>query len=86
MAQLYQLPGPQRSAPPALTRIDAVLRRIRNKYLQTPEFRLTLEEAQDLWQLERTECEALLIALVDAAFLRRVGGAFMHSGSTRLVP
>jgi hypothetical protein len=63
------------------TRIDELLRRIQSDYVQRPELRLTLEEAQHLWQLDRTECEALLTAFVDAAFLRRVGGAFMRARS-----
>jgi hypothetical protein len=63
------------------TRIDELVWRIQSEYVQRPELRLTLEEAQDLWQLDRTECEALLTALVDAAFLRRVGGIFMRARS-----
>lgn len=67
----------QRCVQRCSTRIDELVRRIQSEYVQRPELRLTLEEAQDLWQLERTECEALLTALVDAAFLRRIGGAFI---------
>jgi hypothetical protein len=63
------------------TRIDKLVRRIQSEYVQRPELRLTLDEAQDLWQLERTECEALLTALVDAAFLRRIGGVFTRARS-----
>ena len=63
------------------TRIDKLVRRIQSEYVQRPELRLTLDEAQDLWQLERTECEALLTALVDAAFLRRIGGVFLRARS-----
>jgi hypothetical protein len=75
----------ERSVQRCSTRIGELVRRIQRDYVQRPELRLTLEEAQLLWQLERTECEALLTALVDAAFLRRVGGAFMRARSATVV-
>jgi hypothetical protein len=71
----------QRCAQGHSTRIGKLVRRIQSEYVQRPELRLTLDEAQDLWQLERTECEALLTALVDAAFLRRIGGVYMRARS-----
>ena len=67
------------------TRIDKLVRRIQSEYVQRPELRVTLEDAQRLWHLDRIECEALLTAFVDAAFLRRtVGGAFVRAGSAAL--
>jgi hypothetical protein len=75
----------QRCVQRCSTRIDELVRRIQSDYVQRPELRLTLEEAQHLWTLDPTECEALLTALVDAAFLRRVGGAFMRARSTATV-
>lgn len=47
----------------------AVLRRVRAEYLEMPGLRLTLEQAQRLCGVERTLCEAVLEALVDAKFL-----------------
>jgi len=66
------------------SRLDDLLRRVRNEYLEMPGLRLTLGQAQRLWQLRRTECEALLEALVDSGFLDRTsGGAFVRAGSGR---
>jgi hypothetical protein len=68
------------SEPP--TRIDALVQRVRATYVERIGLALTVEEAQRLWQLGQTECEALLTAFVDAGFLRRTrGGVFTRSES-----
>jgi hypothetical protein len=49
-----------------------------------PGLRLTLAQAQRLWGLDRTACDALLGALVDAKFLFRTrDGAFVRSDQVR---
>ncbi len=59
---------------------DAILRRIQGEFLEMPGLRLTLVQAQRLWNLDLLVCEALLEALVDARFLMRVrGDAFVQS-------
>jgi hypothetical protein len=69
------------SEPP--TRIDALVQRVRAAYVERTGLGLTVEEAQRLWQLGQTECEALLAAFVDAGFLRRTpGGVFARSESS----
>ena len=58
---------------------DDALLRIRGEYLEMPGLRLTTQQAQRLWNLDRARCEALLNALVDARFLRRTAdGAFVR--------
>jgi hypothetical protein len=47
------------------------LLRIRMEYLEMPGLSLTVPQAQRLWGLDRTTCEAALDVLVDARFLRR---------------
>jgi hypothetical protein len=47
----------------------ALLTRIRGEYLEMPGLRLTLQQAQRLWGVERTACEMMLAALVEAKFL-----------------
>jgi hypothetical protein len=47
----------------------ALLTRIRGEYLEMPGLRLTLEQAQRLWGVERTLCKMMLDALVEAKFL-----------------
>lgn len=65
-------------------RVDDLLYRVRNEYLEMPGLRLTLEQAQRLWHLRRSECEALLRVLVDTGFLARTSaGAFVRVGSGR---
>ena len=52
--------------------VDALLNRIKAEYLDLPGLQLTRWQAQRLWGLEAVQCDALLEALVDAAFLRRM--------------
>jgi len=49
-----------------------------------PGLRLTAQQAQRLWRLDETACEAVLGALVDARFLARTrDGAFVrHDGNS----
>ncbi len=64
---------------------DDVLRRVQGEYTEMPGLRLTLAQAQRLWNLDRTACNSLLGALVDAKFLYRTrDGAFVRSDQTRV--
>src|SRR5256885_11332701 len=59
--------------------IQDVVQRIRGEFLEMPGLRLTPEQAQRLWRLDETSCEAVLGALVDARFLARTrDGAFVR--------
>lgn len=59
--------------------IQEVVRRIRGEFLEMPGLRLTPEQAQRLWRLDETSCEAVLGALVDARFLAKTrDGAFVR--------
>ena len=71
-----------RSASDPPTRIGALVKRIRATYLEMTGLGLTVDEARCLWQLDHTECEALLAAFVAAGFLRRSrNGVFTHARS-----
>jgi hypothetical protein len=48
---------------------DEVLRRICGEYFEMPGLQLSLDQASQLWGLERTAREAHLTALVEAGFL-----------------
>jgi hypothetical protein len=64
--------------------LDDVLRRVQGEYIEMPGLRLTFAQAQRLWGLDRTACDALLGALVDAQFLFRTrDGAFVRSDQVR---
>jgi hypothetical protein len=64
--------------------LDDVLRRVQGEYIEMPGLRLTLPQAQRLWGLDRTACDTLLGALVDAKFLFRTrDGAFVRSDQVR---
>ena len=63
---------------------DDVLRRVQGEYIEMPGLRLTTAQAQRLWGLDRTACDTLLGALVDAKFLFRTrDGAFVRTDHGR---
>lgn len=58
---------------------DAALLRIRSEYLEMPGLRLTMAQAQRLWNLDGSSCHVLLEALIAARFLWRTSdGAFVR--------
>jgi hypothetical protein len=59
---------------------DALLQRVYSEFLEMPGLRLTCQQAQRLWGLDRGTCLELLEFLVDAKFLCRPG----HGLYTRL--
>lgn len=64
--------------------LDDVLRRVQGEFIEMPGLRLTVAQAQRLWGLDRTACDTLLGALVDAKFLLRTrDGAFVRSDQVR---
>ena len=48
-----------------------LVNRVRAEFIEMPGLRLRVEQAQRLWNLDRTSCELLLHSLVDAKFLNR---------------
>jgi hypothetical protein len=50
---------------------EELLQRISGEYLEMPGLRLTCEQAQRLWGLDRDTCTELLGALVASSFLAR---------------
>ena len=65
---------------------DDVLQRVQGEFIEMPGLRLTTAQAQRLWGLDRSACDTLLGALVDAKFLCRTReGAFVRSDQTRAV-
>ncbi len=58
---------------PRIETTAALLNRIKAEYMELPGLQLTPWQAQRLWGLDQTQCDAILEALVDAAFLRRTG-------------
>ena len=64
--------------------LDDVFRRVQGEFIEMPGLRLTPEQAQRLWGLDRASCDTLLGALVDAKFLFRTrDGAFVRSDQVR---
>jgi hypothetical protein len=58
--------------------IEQMLRRIQCEFLEMPGMRVTIPQAQRLWNLDAFVCESLLGALVDTQFLTRtVDGAYV---------
>ena len=49
--------------------LDAIVRRVREEFLEMPGLRLTPEQAGRLWGLEQETCRAVIDRLVAAAFL-----------------
>ena len=61
---------------------DALAWRIRGEFIEMPELRLNLQQAQRLWSLDPTRCEAVLNAPADVEFLTRTtDGRFGLRGS-----
>jgi Fic family protein len=52
---------------------DVVRQRIYNEFLEMPGLRVTCQQAQRLWGLDRQTCLDVLDTLVDAGFLARTG-------------
>lgn len=50
---------------------EQILRRVRGEYLEMPGLRLTEQQAQRLWGLDRTSCAQVLEALTETQFLCR---------------
>ena len=48
----------------------SLLNRVRAEFTEMPGLRLRIEQAQRLWNLDRTSCEHLLRSLVEAKFLQ----------------
>ena len=46
-----------------------LVNRIKSEFIEMPGLRLRVEQAERLWNMDRTSCELLLKALVDAKFL-----------------
>jgi hypothetical protein len=66
-------------APQPVRANDDVLRRVQGEFMEMPGLRLTKAQARRLWGLDEASCDALIGALVDAAFLFRTpNGAFMR--------
>ena len=57
---------------PALV-TEQMLRRICGEYLEMPGLRLTLKQAQRLWDLDEETCTQAMHILVEVKFLRRTG-------------
>jgi hypothetical protein len=65
------------------SRIRESLARIQSEFRELPGLQLTVAQAQRLWDLDRSVCDALLAALVDVRFLARTpDGVFVRTRST----
>ena len=74
------LPGTSRGQTQS---IDVLVNRIKAEYTELPGLQLTPWQAQRLWGLDAIQCEAILAALVDAAFLRRTrDGSYIRTGES----
>ena len=63
--------------------MEQMLRRIQSEFLEMPGLRLTLAQAQRLWNVDGVVCEALFAALVDVRFLvRTIDGFFIRNTDT----
>jgi hypothetical protein len=57
---------------------EAILWHVRAEFLEMPGLKLTLAQAQRLWGIDRTTCEAVIEALTASHFLARTrDGAFV---------
>ena len=65
--------------------IQDVIHRVRAEYLEMPGMQLKVEQVQRLFGIERTTCQIVLDALVEAKFLcMKVDGHYARSTDGRL--
>ena len=65
-------------------RFERLVQRVRGEFLEVPGLQLTAEEARRFWRLEEPLCNAILLRLVEARFLRRTReGAFVLCNGER---
>ena len=57
-------------------KVHELATRVRGEFVEMPGLRLDLPQAQRLWGLDSTRCEAVLSALVDAGCLTVTRGVF----------
>ena len=57
--------------------VHATANRIRGEFLEMPGLRLTIRQAERLWQLEASACAHVIEMLVQSAFLRRTSGGMV---------
>jgi Fic family protein len=50
---------------------EATLRRVRSEFLEMPGLKLTISQAQRLWGMDRSTCEALIEELMASRFLAK---------------
>jgi hypothetical protein len=60
-----------RSMAPNRSWVERLVMRIQGEFLDTPCLRLTISQAEQHFEIDRTSCEAVLGALVDANVLSR---------------
>jgi hypothetical protein len=72
------MPNPADSPQSARTALELMLRRIQGEFREMPGLRLTIRQAQRLWNLDQVVCESLLAALVDVRFLIESDGVFLQ--------
>ncbi len=57
---------------------EETIRRVRAEFLEMPGLKLTISQAQRLWGVDRSTCEALIDELTASRFLSRTrDGAFI---------
>jgi hypothetical protein len=57
----------------------SLLNRVRSEFIEMPGLRLRIEQAQRLWNLDRTMCEVVLQSLVDTNFLRQYADGYSRA-------
>jgi hypothetical protein len=63
--------------------LGSLLARIRGEFLEVPGLCLSIDDARQLWGLDRDTCQTMLQALTDARFLRRTPAGTFALGPTR---
>ena len=64
---------------PFNTRIEDWLQVIRGEFHETPDLRVTLDQAETRWDLDHRNAELILETFVDVGFLRRSpDGSYFH--------
>ena len=67
--------------------LEDIVLRMAMEYIEMPDLKLTLEQAQRLWSLPASVCETALSTLVARRFLTQTPtGAFLRCGAQDVAP
>ena len=63
--------------------VENIVSRVRGEFIEMPGLKLTLDQAQRLWRIDRATCEAVFEELTESRFLVRTRDGALVLGAFR---